>query len=61
MSPHLTIYEPQLTWLMSIGHRITGAGLACLVYGGGIGYAAAHLSGVSAAGKRRETVKGFYQ
>lgn len=32
MSPHITIYQPQLTWLMSIGHRITGAGLATLVY-----------------------------
>jgi hypothetical protein len=24
MSPHLTIYEPQLTWLLSGFHRITG-------------------------------------
>lgn len=32
MSPHMTIYQPQLTWLMSIGHRVTGAGLATLVY-----------------------------
>jgi succinate dehydrogenase (ubiquinone) cytochrome b560 subunit len=23
-SPHLTIYEPQLTWLMSGFHRFTG-------------------------------------
>lgn len=36
MSPHMTIYQPQLTWLMSIGHRVTGAGLAGLVYGFGI-------------------------
>lgn len=36
MSPHLKIYQPQLTWLMSIGHRVTGAGLAGIVYGFGI-------------------------
>ncbi|XP_065900311.1 succinate dehydrogenase cytochrome b560 subunit, mitochondrial-like [Dysidea avara] len=24
MSPHLTIYQPQLTWTMSIVHRMTG-------------------------------------
>ena len=36
MSPHMTIYQPQLTWLMSIGHRVTGAGLAGIVYGFGI-------------------------
>lgn len=23
-SPHLTIYEPQMTWVMSGFHRITG-------------------------------------
>ena len=38
LSPHLTIYQPQLTWLMSIGHRVTGAGLAGLLYAFGIYY-----------------------
>lgn len=28
LSPHLQIYRPMLTMLMSIAHRITGAGLA---------------------------------
>lgn len=28
VSPHLKIYQPQLTWVMSIAHRATGAGLA---------------------------------
>ena len=28
ISPHFTIYQPQLTWYMSIAHRITGAALA---------------------------------
>jgi succinate dehydrogenase (ubiquinone) cytochrome b560 subunit len=33
MSPHLTIYQPQLTWYMSALHRITGAGIATGFYG----------------------------
>ena len=28
MSPHLQIYKPQLTSVLSISHRITGVGLA---------------------------------
>ena len=36
LSPHLTIYQLQLTSAMSIGHRITGAGLATLIYGFGL-------------------------
>ncbi|CAJ0826446.1 10600_t:CDS:2 [Entrophospora sp. SA101] len=27
LSPHFTIYQPQLTWYMSLTHRVTGAGL----------------------------------
>ncbi|MGD9656268.1 MAG: succinate:quinone oxidoreductase subunit C, partial [Methylocystis sp.] len=27
LSPHLTIFKPILTMMMSIAHRITGAGL----------------------------------
>lgn len=27
-SPHLTIYEPQLTWVGSIANRVTGVGLS---------------------------------
>lgn len=41
LSPHLTIYEPQLTWLMSIGHRVTGAGLSAGIYAFGMYYAMA--------------------
>lgn len=36
LSPHMTIYQPQLTWLMSIGHRVTGSGLGVLIYAFGI-------------------------
>jgi succinate dehydrogenase / fumarate reductase cytochrome b subunit len=28
LSPHLTVYKPQITSVLSILHRITGAGLA---------------------------------
>jgi succinate dehydrogenase (ubiquinone) cytochrome b560 subunit len=34
ISPHLTIYAPQMTWILSIGHRMTGAGLALGMYVG---------------------------
>jgi succinate dehydrogenase (ubiquinone) cytochrome b560 subunit len=39
MSPHLTIYQPQLTWYMSALHRITGAGIATGFYGVAAWYA----------------------
>lgn len=38
LSPHLTIYEPQLTALMSIGHRMTGAALSAGIYAFGVYY-----------------------
>lgn len=41
LSPHMTVYQPQLTWLMSIGHRVTGATLATAVYAFGLSYAMA--------------------
>ena len=28
LSPHLTVYKPQITSVLSIFHRVTGAGLA---------------------------------
>jgi succinate dehydrogenase (ubiquinone) cytochrome b560 subunit len=41
LSPHLSIYQPQLTWYMSIAHRLTGTGLAVAVYGFGAAAAVA--------------------
>lgn len=38
LSPHLTIYQPQLTWLMSIGHRVSGAALSTGIYAFGAWY-----------------------
>lgn len=31
-APHYTIYQPQLTWVPSIAHRITGSGLSICTY-----------------------------
>ncbi|ORY01843.1 hypothetical protein K493DRAFT_312237 [Basidiobolus meristosporus CBS 931.73] len=39
ISPHFTIYQPQITWYGSIIHRITGAGFATLFYAGVMTYA----------------------
>jgi len=37
-SPHFTVYQPQLTWILSIANRITGAGLSVLLYGFSLAY-----------------------
>ncbi|KAL7421644.1 cytochrome b subunit of succinate dehydrogenase, Sdh3p [Cryptotrichosporon argae] len=37
-SPHLAIYQPQLTWLMSGANRITGVFLSGALYAGSILY-----------------------
>lgn len=44
-SPHLTIYQPQLTWYLSILTRITGVGLSGLFYVWAIGYLAVPYTG----------------
>lgn len=46
-SPHLTIYKPQLTMVMSGLHRITGVAAAGGLYALALGYAAAGLTGVT--------------
>lgn len=38
VSPHMTIYQPQLTWYPSIINRVTGAALSALLYGFTISY-----------------------
>ncbi|KAH8086848.1 cytochrome b subunit of succinate dehydrogenase, Sdh3p [Filobasidium floriforme] len=35
-SPHLTIYQPQLTWVLSSLNRITGTALSGLLYAGAL-------------------------
>lgn len=37
LSPHLSIYKPQITTILSISHRFTGLGISALLYAGGIG------------------------
>lgn len=37
ISPHLSIYKPQLTSTLSIMHRATGAGVGLVLYAGAIG------------------------
>lgn len=36
LSPHLSVYKPQLTSTLSIFHRITGLGASVVLYGGGV-------------------------
>ncbi|ESW97537.1 succinate dehydrogenase cytochrome B subunit, mitochondrial precursor [Ogataea parapolymorpha DL-1] len=45
-SPHLQIYQPQLTWILSSFHRITGVGLAAGFYAVTCTYAFTSLAGI---------------
>ncbi len=45
VSPHLSIYRPQITWYMSMFHRITGATLSVGIYAFGAAYLVAPLFG----------------
>ncbi|CAG7849092.1 Succinate dehydrogenase cytochrome B subunit, mitochondrial Flags: Precursor [Serendipita indica DSM 11827] len=45
-SPHMTIYEPQITWYGSIAHRITGVGLSVGMYAFFLSYLAAPVAGI---------------
>lgn len=40
ISPHLTIYQPQLTWMVSGFHRVSGCVMAGVLLFGGVGFAA---------------------
>ncbi|KAJ7066942.1 SDHC, cytochrome b subunit of succinate dehydrogenase [Mycena amicta] len=40
-SPHMTIYQPQMTWIPSIVHRATGGALSGLLYGFSLAYVVA--------------------
>ncbi|PWN33875.1 cytochrome b560 subunit of succinate dehydrogenase [Meira miltonrushii] len=48
-SPHLTIYQPQVTWYLSILTRMTGVGLSVLFYGWAITYFALPYTAVGQA------------
>ncbi|EPY50077.1 succinate dehydrogenase cytochrome b subunit [Schizosaccharomyces cryophilus OY26] len=57
-SPHLSIYEPQLTWYLSSIHRVTGVVLAGALYLFATGYLVAPLAGYSLD---TETISGLLQ
>ncbi|ETS65033.1 hypothetical protein PaG_00486 [Moesziomyces aphidis] len=48
-SPHFTIYQPQITWYLSIINRITGTGLSVLLYAYFAAYAGYPLFGSAEA------------
>ncbi|EST04591.1 Succinate dehydrogenase/Fumarate reductase, transmembrane subunit [Kalmanozyma brasiliensis GHG001] len=48
-SPHFTIYQPQITWYLSIINRITGTGLSVLMYAYFAAYAGYPLFGSAEA------------
>ncbi|EFO25660.1 hypothetical protein LOAG_02826 [Loa loa] len=39
ISPHLTVYKPQVTWMVSGFHRVTGCAMAGALLIGGVGFA----------------------
>ncbi|KAK5971963.1 hypothetical protein GCK32_003119 [Trichostrongylus colubriformis] len=39
IAPHLTVYKPQLTWMVSGFHRVTGCAMAGVLLFGGVGFA----------------------
>ncbi|KAI9258821.1 hypothetical protein BDA99DRAFT_514276 [Phascolomyces articulosus] len=46
VSPHLEIYQPQITWYLSGIHRITGCAIGAGFYAGALAYLAAPALGV---------------
>ncbi|OZJ04851.1 hypothetical protein BZG36_02613 [Bifiguratus adelaidae] len=46
VSPHLSIYQPQLTWYASGVHRITGVAVAGVLYAGSLAYLGAPALGM---------------
>lgn len=46
-SPHITIYEPQITWYLSALNRITGVALSSIMYLFGIFYLFSPLFGLT--------------
>ncbi|CAO1623930.1 unnamed protein product [Jaminaea pallidilutea] len=45
ISPHMTIYQPQLTWIGSIANRVTGTGLSVALYAYAIAFLGARYTG----------------
>ncbi|KAI8617409.1 hypothetical protein BC830DRAFT_1113680 [Chytriomyces sp. MP71] len=49
ISPHLFIYQPQLTWGLSLFHRVTGGILGVALYGGALWYLVSPFTSAAAA------------
>ncbi|KAJ1563238.1 cytochrome b subunit of succinate dehydrogenase, Sdh3p [Cladochytrium tenue] len=49
LSPQLQIYQPQLTWVMSAWHRLTGVAIGGAFYLGAMAYAIAPVSSTTIA------------
>ncbi|KAG1441271.1 hypothetical protein G6F56_011559 [Rhizopus delemar] len=47
VSPHLTIYQPQITWYLSGAHRLTGVAIGGAFYLSALAYLAAPAVGVT--------------
>ncbi|KAI8981443.1 succinate dehydrogenase cytochrome b560 subunit [Pilobolus umbonatus] len=47
VSPHLTIYQPQITWYLSGAHRVTGAAIGGAFYLSALAYVAAPAAGIA--------------
>lgn len=47
VSPHLTIYQPQITWYLSSLHRVTGVAVGGAFYLGALAYVAAPAAGIT--------------
>lgn len=58
VSPHLTIYQPQLTWYLSSLHRITGVMLGSAFYAITIAFGLSTLFGL---GLNTENLKSYYK
>ena len=43
ISPHVEIYQPQLTWCSSIAHRVTGVGLSGALYASAVALSLIHI------------------
>ncbi|CDO95908.1 unnamed protein product [Kluyveromyces dobzhanskii CBS 2104] len=57
VSPHLTIYQPQLTWYLSSLHRVSGVFLALVFYSVTIGFGVSTVFGL---GLSTENLAQFY-
>ncbi|KAI8911717.1 mitochondrial succinate dehydrogenase subunit C [Gorgonomyces haynaldii] len=49
IAPHLSIYKPQISWLLSAANRVTGFAVGGIIYLGAMSYAVLPYSGAAVA------------